>query len=62
MNFLFVHVKLGENQSICCRSTATLQIKYGSRHFFEIEYGGRQLSWIPNNANYEGTLGRAVIF
>jgi hypothetical protein len=30
-NFLVVHVKLGENWSICCRITAFLQITNGSR-------------------------------
>jgi hypothetical protein len=30
--------------------------------FFEIQYGSRQPSAIPNNANYEMTLRKAVIF
>jgi hypothetical protein len=30
--------------------------------FFEIQYGGRQPSWIPNNANYEVTLKKQSFF
>jgi hypothetical protein len=51
-NFLLVHVKFGENRSICCGSTAFLQIKYG----------GRPPSWIPHNANFEVNLSTGVAF
>jgi hypothetical protein len=32
------------------------------RHLFEIHYGGRPPSGIPNNASYEVTFRKAVIF
>jgi hypothetical protein len=51
-NFLLVHVKFGENRSICCRSTAFLQIKYG----------GRPPSLIPHNANCGSNLRTGVAF
>jgi hypothetical protein len=47
-----VCVKFRENSSVRSRNTA----------FFEIRYGGRPPSWIPNNANFEMNLRTGVIF
>jgi hypothetical protein len=45
-----------------CVSNLVRSIHSQNTAFFEIQNGGRQPSWIPNNANYEVTPRRAVIF